>query len=152
MLHCMHEPTYLIEPMIREHIDPCFVIARLAQPWLNLARWRRHARECIAANPGRRGMITIRRVRRRNPCGLACYRCEADLEHGRLMAVRPFAVLDPLDDRPLLTALAARLAAIAHDTGCGAIRIVATGADLPAGALGGVARAVSRAGEHTFLL
>ncbi len=151
MMGNMHEPAFLIEPMNEAQIDPCFVLARLVQPWLDLPRWRRHARGMLAADPNRRGTITIRWVRRDNPCGLACYRCMSDIEHGLVMAVRPFAVMDPLHGRELRAAMATRLAAMARAAGCGAMRIISTGPDMPADALASMARAVSSTGEHTFL-
>lgn len=142
----------MIEPLASEHVDPCFVIARIALPWIDLVRWRKFVRDMLAARPDQRGLITVRRMRRRFPCGLAGYRFETDLRHDRLMVVRLLAAVDPFDNTLLIEGLAQRLVVIARETGCDAIRVVAADADVPMLAFGGFARDVASADERTFLL
>lgn len=148
----MHDPAFSIEPISASQIDPCYAIVRIALPWIDLRRWRVFVRHTMAASPNRRGTITIRRSGRQFPCGVACYRCETDMEHGWIMTVRPMAAVDPVDNVPLLAALGNRLNEIARDGGCHAIRVAAYGAGNCLPGFGGLSRAMNRVSEHTFLL
>lgn len=148
----MCDPPFSIEPISANQIDPCYAIVRIALPWIDLRRWRMSVRHTLAAHPSRRGAITVRRRGRQFPCGVACYRCETDLEHGWIMMVRPLAAIDPLDNAPLLAALAHRLNEIAREAGCKAIRVVAQDPETCLHGFGGTAHATKRVHEHTFLL
>jgi len=148
----MHKALFVIEPMTDEQVDPCFVIVRIALPWVDQYHWRLFVRRTLSARPDCHGIITIRWSGRRFPCGLAGYRCEFDIEHDRVLVVRPFVAIDPIDNTPLLAGLATRLTAIAYDNRCQAIRVVTRDNRSPLATFDAAARMVSSADEHTFVL
>lgn len=117
------EGCFVVEPMTARQIGPSYPIIQMALPRVSRSDWQGFARRAIAAMPCHRGILAIRRRERPHPSGLACYRCETDLSHGRVLTARPLVAIDILNAVPLFHGLVEGLVTIARAYDCGALRV-----------------------------
>ncbi|MHB1302574.1 MAG: hypothetical protein ACYCZB_03745 [Acidiphilium sp.] len=146
------EGGFVVEPMTARQIGPSYPIIQITMPRVSRADWQRFARRTIAATPAHRGILVIRRRERLYPSGLACYRCETDLSHGRILTARPLAAIDILNTVPLLHGLVEGLVTIAQAHDCRALRVAMAsgGVIVPLSATIGCPIEIS--GEYTIIL
>lgn len=112
-----------VTPLAADQIDIAYPLARQAAPGLRMAAWRRHARAALgAARTGRGGIMVARREGRVHPCGMVCYRREAELGGGAVLVASHLVALDILDPRPVLATLVAALEGLSRELRCGAVR------------------------------
>lgn len=146
------EGCFVVEPMTEGQIGPSYPIIQIALPRVNHADWQSFARRAIAAMPGHRGILVIRRRERPYPSGIACYRCETDLSSGRVLTARHLAAIDILDTVPLFHGLVEGLAAIARAHGCHTMRVVMTGNSEIAPLFARIGRSIEMNGEYALTL
>jgi hypothetical protein len=116
------------EALSREQVRSVFPLIREAVPSIDLASWVRFAQQLTAPRrAGQYGIIVARRGRRVFPCGLFCYRVEADLRLGKVLIAEHFVAIDLLDPGAVLTALVEELDALAKRLDCQAVRSVVHG-------------------------
>lgn len=122
-------PDFVVERLTVDRISLAYPLIREVAPSLDLQRWTRFARR--AADPRRApqgGILVVRRPPRPYPCGLVCYRRDADLEHNAVLTAEYFVAMDVLDPAAALEALVAELESEARRLGCHAVRSILQGA------------------------
>lgn len=123
-----HSPDFVTEVLSREQIRSVYPLIREAVPSIDLASWLRFAQQLTAPRrAGQCGVIVARRGHRAFPCGLFCYRVEADLQLGKVLIAEHFVAIDLLDPGAVLAALVEELDALAKRLGCQAVRSVVHG-------------------------
>jgi hypothetical protein len=116
-------PDIAVEMLAPDQIRSVFPLIRQVVPTLDLAAWLRFARPLV--NPRRAelgGNVVARRLPRRFPSRLFCYRRESDLAHGKVLLAEHFVALDLLDPDAVLAALLAELDALGRRLGCDVVR------------------------------
>jgi hypothetical protein len=118
----------ITEAVAREQIRSVYPLIREAVPSIDLASWVRFAQQLTAPRRAAQcGIIVARRGGRAFPCGLFCYRVEADLRLGKVLIAEHFVAIDLLDPGAVLTALVEELDALAKRLECRAVRSVVHG-------------------------
>ena len=119
---------FIIEELSREQIRSVYPLVREAFPTLDLSAWLRFARQLVGPRRGGQcGIVAARRGGRPFPCGLFCYRVEADLKLGKVLIADHFVAVDLLDPAAVLTALVEELDRLAKRLGCRAMRSLVHG-------------------------
>jgi hypothetical protein len=112
----------------REQIRAVYPLVREAVPTLDLTAWLRFARQLTGPRrAGQCGIVAARREGRAFPCGLFCYRVEADLKLGKVLVADHFVAVDFLDPAAVLAALVEELDGLAKRLGCQAVRSLVHG-------------------------
>lgn len=119
---------FLAGPLIREHIAQAFPLISLEVPGLTIDRWQAFARARMRSEhwKGDRGILTVR-----NPAGyihgLAVYKVEDDLRHGRALMANPVVTARSAGSGEVVAVLIEAMGKVARDCDCVSIH-----ASLPA--------------------
>ena len=106
-------------PLSLKAIDQAYPIVHTLLPELSVQGWRRYARGLVAARNPLRGIMTAQHggyIR-----GLFCHWSDRSLQHGDLLIVDNFAVMDLFDAEGVARTLIAAMEGLAERHRCGAI-------------------------------
>ena len=117
-------PDLVVEPLNRVEMRVLFPLVQMAEPDLDLPRWLAYATKLSRRRDGRAGILVARRVVRRFPCGVVCYRQYEDLRFGTVLMAEHMVAVDPIDPQSVLLALAEQLDITARQLGCTAVRVL----------------------------
>jgi hypothetical protein len=114
---------FIVQALVKAKIAETYGFANLSIPELNAHVWRQYASDIIKHSVEKSGILVIRRTTRAHICGLVSYRCEIDLQAGRVLQARYLSAIDMLDPKPILSTLLDSLAQLARRSHCKIIRI-----------------------------
>lgn len=106
-----------IVPLASDRVDAAFALVRMVAPDTNLARWRAFAK---LRSGGMGGVLAVT-AGDRSVHGLAAYRLDADVRHGRVLRTDLFVTVELNNRAPARAALLAALEARAEREGCDAV-------------------------------
>ena len=115
-------PRFTVIQVGADRLDSTLPLVRMAAPLTSARQWRRYV-ESLSAGGG--GLLAAF-ARDTRPHGIAAYRIEDDLAHGRTLRVEPMVTFEINRSAPARTALCAALERLARAQGCACLTI-ATG-------------------------
>lgn len=115
---------FVVQALVAAKIADAYGFANLSMPGLEISAWRQYALDAVKHSARKSGILVIRRRARTHICGLVSYRCEMDLQAGRVLQARYLSAIDMLDPTPILSTLLVSLARLARRSHCKMIRIV----------------------------
>lgn len=106
--------------MTPQEVDRAFALIRTLFPQADLDSWRRFARQRIAPEGSRTGILF---VENEQDCivGIGAYQLSEDLIHGRVLAADQFCAIDVVDQPNVARALESGIEKIARRHGCAAV-------------------------------
>lgn len=107
------------KPLSDRQIDQAFPLIQSILPGIRVEDWRHYAGRLISPSDRRTGIMTVQN--RGYIYGLFSYRVDASLQHGSMLMVENFIVLDLFNPSGAAAALLEAMDALADDLGCSAI-------------------------------
>jgi hypothetical protein len=115
---------FIVQALVAAKIADAYAFVNLSMPGLDARMWRRYASDIMKHSARKSGILVIRRTTRAHICGLVSYRCEIDLQSGRVLQARYLSAIDMLDPTPILSVLLDSLTRVARHSHCKTIRII----------------------------
>jgi hypothetical protein len=106
--------------MTPQEVDRAFALIRTVCPQAELDSWRRFARQRIALEGSRTGILV---VENEQACivGIGAYQLSEDLLHGTVLTADQFCAIDIVDQPNVARALESGIEKIARRHGCAAV-------------------------------
>ena len=104
-----------------ERVAQAFPLIQIAFPEVSLENWRDFATPAASAQSQTDGGITTVVSEQGYIVGLCCYRVVQDFQHGNVLMVEHFLILDLFDQKAVVHALADAAESLARERRCTAI-------------------------------